>query len=334
MREGPLVGAGKVRMVADERPGRACYLDGGSKEVRPIVVLSSVIIDEITLPDGRRRADVLGGAGTHSAIGASAWWPSVAIVAGVGRDLNGLTRRQMTGLGIRTEGLLIRDEQTIRNRLVYRNDGERTETPVLGVEHFQKMQTGPDDVPHALLPAVGTYFFCDLRGDFWAAFHRRRRLLGTTLWELHGGAANASATPLVTQRLSAVDIFSLNLVEARALLGIEEPHAIVSRLLTFGAGIVVLRMGAFGALIGTSRHRLRTYPPACHVVDVTGAGNAFCGAFLAAWCKSGDLQWTARAATAAATQCVARYGPPQRIDHQALDALATATKVEDAGAPT
>ena len=73
--------------------------------------------------------------------------------------------------------------------------------------------------------------------------------------------------------------------------------------------------------------RLRLHPPASRVVDVTGAGNSFCGGFLAGWCHTHDLEWAARAAAAAAAQTIAAFGPPERIERETLDALAEATVI-------
>ncbi len=299
---------------------------------RPIVVLSNIIVDDIVMPDGSSRPGVLGGAATYAAVGAASWWPEVAIVAGIGRDLHELAGQQFARLGLSASGLLVRDARTIRSRLVYLAGGERTETPVFGLEHFQKMQTTPDDVPELLLPAAGTYFFRDLSPEFWHAFERRCASLGATLWEWHAGTATATpATPatLATLKsfLPAVDIFSLTLREAQDLLGTHEPQEMVDQLLIAGAHMIVLRMGAAGALIATRGSRLRVHPPASSVVDVTGAGNSFCGAFLAGWCDNHDLEWAARAAAAAAAQAIAAFGPPERIERERLDALARATVI-------
>ena len=297
---------------------------------RPIVVISNIIIDDIVLPDGARRASVLGGAATYSAIGAASWWPQVAIVAGVGGDLAELAGGRLARLGLRDEGLLVRDPQTIRNRLVYLASGERTETPTLGIEHFARMQTTPDDIPEALLPAAGTYIFRDDSPEFWRRFAPRRAQLGTTLWEWQAGGATPGAWLSIHAFLRTVDVFSLTLSEARDLLHTREPEDIASQLLDAGVNIVVLRMGAAGALIAARRGRLRLHPPASSVVDVTGAGNAFCGGFLAGWCSTQDLEQAARAAAAAAAQTMLDYGPPEKIDHESLRALADATTITHA----
>jgi sugar/nucleoside kinase (ribokinase family) len=316
-----------MTMVTHGLTGPLRFPNRVEKEPRPIVVLSSIIIDEITLPNGHRCSDIVGGAGMYSAAGAAAWWPSVAIVAGIGRDDSALISQHLVGLGLRTEGLLVRDEHTIRNQLRYRTSEERTETTVLGIEHFNRMQLTLSDVPDTLLPATGTYFFGDLRSEFWTSLRRMREQLGTTLWELNASVANAADAPRVKRHLREVDIFSLNLAEARRLLGIEDPLTVVSELLEAGTGLVALRMGASGALIGSRHLRVWMSPPPSRVVDVTGAGNTFCGALLASWCVSRDIEFSARAAAAAAAQCIANFGPPTRIDHESLETLASTSVI-------
>jgi sugar/nucleoside kinase (ribokinase family) len=217
---------------------------------RPIVVISNIIIDDIVLADGARRSSVLGGAATYSAIGAASWWPQVAIVAGVGRDLDELTGGRLARLGLRDAGLLVRDPHTIRNHLVYLANGERTETPALGVEHFARMQTTPDDVPEGLLPAAGTYFFRDDSPRFWQCYARRRAQLGTTLWEWQAGAATPSAWPSVRAHLPTVDMFSLTLSEARDLLDLQSIRASLLRYAFVVRERNVLQQG------GSTRERL------------------------------------------------------------------------------
>ncbi len=297
----------------------------------PLLVLSNIIIDDVVLPDGMSRPDMLGGAATYAAIGAAGYWPNVGIVAGVGGDFANLGGARLASLGIRAEGLLERDRFTIRNTLLYRADSERTETPRFGAVHFDRMQLTPDDIPEVLLPAAGTYVFRDLSTRFWEAFRRRRAQLGTALWELQASVATSKDWPLVRARLTDIDLFSLNLAEADGLLGTRAPERVVGELLNAGVKVVILRMGASGALIASSNEALRLRPPTSTVVDVTGAGNSFCGSFLAQWCATGSVESAARAAAAAAALCMSTFGPPARLDRAALDAWAAATPIERVG---
>jgi len=298
---------------------------------KSILVLSNVIVDEIMLPDGATRT-ALGGAATYAAVGAAGWWPSVSIVAGVGRDLEQFTAEQLPMLRPGAPGLLLRDEHTIRTRIEYLTDGERRETPLLGLEHFERMQISVEDVPESLLPAAGTYCFRDLSSPFWQALGRRSMQFGVILWELQGSAATAQGWPALQSLCPLIDIFSLNLPEARRLFGARAINQILSELLIAGADVIVLRMGADGAVLADRRTRLRLHPPPSSIIDVTGAGNSFCGAFLAAWCATHNLEQAGRAAAAAAAYCMSDFGPPKRLDTAALAEFAAATRIEHIGA--
>ena len=297
--------------------------------LRPLLILSNIIIDDVVLPDGAQRPGMLGGAATYAAVGAAGCWADVSIVAGVGSDFGMVVGDRLARLGLRREGLLERDRWTIRNTLVYREAAERSETPVFGAEHFQRMQVTAEDIPASLLPAAGCYVFRDVAEEFWEACARRRGELGAMLWELQASVASARYWPRVRELLGGVEVFSLNSAEAVGLLGTRDARAAVAEVLRAGARVVVLRMGAEGALLATAERTLRLYPPASSVVDVTGAGNSFCGGFLAKWCAGGgDLEAAGRAGAAAAALCMRGFGVPEQVDRKALEEWEGATRIE------
>jgi sugar/nucleoside kinase (ribokinase family) len=297
---------------------------------RAIIVLSQIIIDDIVLPDGQRIL-ALGGAGSYAATGILCCWPTISIVAGIGRDLARNAVALPSWLRLDDPGLQVRDEYTVRARLVYSEDGERQETPVLGLAHFAKMQSSPADIPACCLPAAGIYCFRDASNDFWNAIRQRREQLGIVLWELAGSAAKAQQWPAVRARLPDVDVFSINLREAQTMLNQHDPQQIVTQLLIGGAERVLLRLGADGALVGDRRVRLRVSPPPGPVVDVTGGGNCFSGTFLGACCAGWTIEEATRAASAAAARCVADFGPPAIIDPAQLHALSRAAPLRHVG---
>jgi len=298
--------------------------------IRPLIVLSNVIVDHITAPDGSTYS-ALGGAATYAACGAACWWPAVTTVAGIGRDLDELMAQAPPLCWFDRAHLVQRDEHTIRSRIEYHADGERLESPVLGFEHFERMQTTAADIPDEVLPAAATYCFKDLSEPFWDSLWARRARLGVLLWELQGSVATAKHWPALRHVLPRFDIFSLNLTEAQGLLGPLEPDEILDALLGTGVPITLLRMGAQGAMIADRTRRLRLTPPPSRVIDVTGAGNSFCGGFLGGWCATHDLEEAARAAAAAAAYVINVRGAPATIVPAELAALAAATGIEPVG---
>ena len=296
----------------------------------PLLVLSNVIIDDVWEADGKHRGLNLGGAAVWAAVGARFWWPAVGIVAGVGDDIEQVSGGLLRKHELLPDGEIKRTAHTIRSTLRYLPDGDRTETPNFGPEHFQSLQLVPADIPPSLRPAAATYIFRDLRPEFWDSYGEYRSQLGKTLWELQGDVAAATYWPAIKAQLSNVDIFSLNLAEAECLLGAgRSPQDLTSKLMDAGAGAVVLRMGARGAMVASGNGRLFVRPPNYKVVDVTGGGNAFCGGFLAGWAlRPGDLEHAARTAAASAALCIGQYGLPDPAVSNFAARLADACQVE------
>ena len=67
----------------------------------------------------------------------------------------------------------------------------------------------------------------------------------------------------------------------QTLTGLTDPQAMLDFYLRLGPKVVVLKMGEQGAYLATPQQRVHIPPRAVQVVDATGAGDAFCGSFLA-----------------------------------------------------
>jgi sugar/nucleoside kinase (ribokinase family) len=82
---------------------------------------------------------------------------------------------------------------------------------------------------------------------------------------------------------TGVDLILANVAEAAVLTGLDDPEAAALRLAAAG-GDVVVKLGAAGALWARAGAAVIHMParPA-HVVDTTGAGDAFAAGFLSAW---------------------------------------------------
>lgn len=104
------------------------------------------------------------------------------------------------------------------------------------------------------------------------------------------------------------EILFPNLDEGRVLSGLVEPEDVAGALLGWAA-VVVLKVGAAGLLVAT-REGERLWRPAvpAQVVDTTGAGDASCAGFLAAWLDGQPLSGCADLALAAAARAVTRLG--------------------------
>ena len=76
------------------------------------------------------------------------------------------------------------------------------------------------------------------------------------------------------------------------MYGVTDEVEIMRRLLADGAPIAALRMGERGSLVASAGEKRAWHIPAVEVaqiVDVTGAGNTYCGGFVVGWQRERDL---------------------------------------------
>ncbi|RMG65134.1 MAG: carbohydrate kinase family protein [Chloroflexi bacterium] len=121
--------------------------------------------------------------------------------------------------------------------------------------------------------------------------------------------------PYVEEMLAQVDIFLPSVQEAASLFH-EEPTRVNARpcakwFADRGPRVVVLKLGTDGALVHERNSGRFWHVPALpvRVVDVTGAGDAFCGGFMADFITHGDPVRAAIAGAVAASLAIQDYGP-------------------------
>lgn len=104
-----------------------------------------------------------------------------------------------------------------------------------------------------------------------------------------------------------VDLFLPNAEEARALTGRDDPEAALETLASHFP-LVVLKLGARGAMLSAYGTRLTMPAPLVPVVDTTGAGDAFNAGFLAAWLDREPLEACLGLAIATGSRAVGQLG--------------------------
>jgi 2-dehydro-3-deoxygluconokinase len=131
------------------------------------------------------------------------------------------------------------------------------------------------------------------------------------------------AAALIQQAIRQADIAFPGLEDAELLLGLSNPDAILDLCLAMGPRIVVLKMGSAGCIVATpeSRQAIPAFP--CRPVDATGAGDTFCGSFLAEIARGQRLDEAALYANCAAALATTGYGavPPIPTRAQVMEAL-------------
>ncbi len=116
------------------------------------------------------------------------------------------------------------------------------------------------------------------------------------------------ARALIHEAMSRCQIALPGLDDARLLTGLQDPDAIADFYLRLGVETVGLTLGPDGVLVATAARRERVAPIAVELLDATGAGDSFDGAFLAQWLHTADVFAAARYGNAAAALSVQGYG--------------------------
>jgi len=130
----------------------------------------------------------------------------------------------------------------------------------------------------------------------------------------------APAPDQISSVFFEADIIVANLDEISCLSGepVHDIHAAKmagSALLAHGARVVIVTLGRRGALALTPEQMHHIPPFSTKVVDITGVGDAFCGAFAAAYARDKDIYQATRFAAAAGALACGKFGAQPSMPH-------------------
>ena len=127
----------------------------------------------------------------------------------------------------------------------------------------------------------------------------------------------ARAAAVMHAAMAGTDYALPGIEDALTLTGLADPDAVLDFYLRLGPKVVVLKMGESGAYLATPEYRVRIPRHAVQVVDATGAGDAFCGSFLARILAGDSPERAARYANGAAALKCTGYGAVAPIPYAA-----------------
>lgn len=210
------------------------------------VVVSAVVTDEIHFPDGNVKI-APGGAGFYALCGLRLWSDQVVAVTGIGEDYEKLHGEWYRRNHISMEGFRIKDARSPYTIVEYFPDGERIETPALGLEHFRSLETTGEEVVPYLDSAEGMYIFRNLDPDFWNGFLKNKKDSSCKImWEIAADAAQKENLETVRDIAGQLHAFSINMTEAKSLFGTSDREQIIEELRSWGLELIFLRQGAKG----------------------------------------------------------------------------------------
>lgn len=315
-----------------------------------LIVCGSLTIDNVLTADGEARPPVCGGNVMYAALGARVWAPRVGAVARAGANypadgLDGLAARGID-LGGVTRGPALHGMNVAFR---YRADGSRERVfppavmarlPAAERTRFvdyttrgmaQRFATWLAFTPDAGDLPVG--WIAAARGVHLAAMPVERHLaIAGSLRRARPDLTITVDSPWYDERDLARDhhaaLFGLidALLPSEADLATfrpgEQPLETARALARGAACTIVVKQGAAGCTVlgrdGSIAAIVPRYP--VQVVDLTGAGDAFCGGFLAGLIAGRDLAGAAVAGTVAASFAIERVGTAGLYDLEPAEA--------------
>lgn len=287
-----------------------------------IAGVGAIFIDDIVLPDGRTYMGRLGGGVTHAMMGAALWGERPGIVALTGVGLPHDARKQLDRW-LDTRGLHELPIPQMRAWQIFEHDGTRRELYRVAEAKPFTTGAGPEHFPDEYRNCRALYLLQDFEGvTAW-----RRAFDGMLLWEplQQIMARDRRETLRRVLQMNAIDVVSPNLAEAQAVYGPLPSNELASALQQDGAKTVVLRMGRHGSLIvgqNGERWHVPAYPVQS-IIDQTGAGNTYCGAFLLGIAQGKSLPEAGAMGAVAASLCLEQAGvmdlshiAPMKRDHR------------------
>ena len=311
-----------------------------------IITAGGMRIDYLITQEGEARTGLVGGNALYSAVGAALWKERlngrVGLWARIGRNYPQEWPAELEALGLDTAGLVrIRGEQDHRTFYAYTPDGKREDTNPAA--HFARIgQPLPDslkgyihstpgqDNPHQYEPLA-------LRPEDWPSSYSAAsavhlapisirthmelppalRQRGVQLITIDPGERymRPDLIPSLRRFLPHIDAFLPSAQEVRSFFGKEVGLWEAAEILAgWGPPVVIIKYGAQGVLIYERENGRKTHLPALHsagdgrIVDITGAGDAFCGGFLAGLATTRDTIKAAEMGLISASLVLEGYG--------------------------
>ena len=276
-----------------------------------VVILGQLSIDDVVLPDGRTTMASCGGDATYAALSALLWTAPIGVVAPAGVDFPNAHLERLRELKLDLSGVTARPGPAIRYWVIYEADGRRRWLQRSPESAFVETAPTPNDVP-PMYRSSGAYHIAAMPLDaverMVAAIRDWAPDAILTL-DTHEDEV-AGFQDRIAALLPKVTVFIPSREEVASWFGWDDPARAIGELGGLGQRATVIKMGSDGSLVHDARTGRLTEVGLAPgpVVDVTGAGDAFCGSLVAGLALGDDLVRAATRGAAGASLALGDFG--------------------------
>lgn len=277
-----------------------------------VVTVGWLTRDDIVLTDHSCRPDVVGGGALYSAVGAQIWSRNVGIHSVTGRPFLDAVRAEIGARGIDTDGIEAIEGNGLQLWLLHESATDKQQVPKLTSSTADDMDRGRGPLPGAYARARGFHIAPQTPAGSIENARRLGRLSGAPVVTL-----DLLSDEFIDRRLYAnldfLDDVTAFLPSEAEVSRIWNPSdlSIWLRDVSSAHGCHMgVKLGGDGSLICNARdgaiHRVPAYP--ARVVDTTGAGDGYCGGFLAGLVAGRPLLECAAMGTVSASYIIEACG--------------------------
>lgn len=276
-----------------------------------LVTVGHLAIDRILSPKISTPEPMLGGPPTYVSLAARKLDAKVSVISKVGGDFPGEYVVWLKANGVDLAGLRqVRAGSTTRFLLKYGKGGRQLQLK------SRAPPISPEDVPGSLR-AKAVHVAPIANELSQSVIDKLRALTDTLSLDPQGFVRRFDGQGNVrlgrweeTGILRQVDVYKSSFSEIKAATGLTDLQLAVQKIHSYGPRIVVVTRGMKGSTLFFDEELYEI--PACKprvVKDLTGAGDAFIGGFLAEHVRGKDPAWCACVGSAASSFVVEDVGP-------------------------
>lgn len=275
----------------------------------PLYTIGNLTIDDIvSWPSGRTWMGQPGGNVLFSALGARIWLEEVGLLARLGNDYPHQMLPEIEARGIHL-GLFEVNVPTLHDWALYEADGSRQFVNHLNSGNNEETTINADEIASEYLSGKA-YHIAPVPTHQQAGLVTKLKRSGRLISLDPHENWIVDHEEILFAALKNVDIFLPSEVEAKRLYGANEPGAAARSLANAGPQVIVIKLGADGSLVYDVRLDQLTHVPIypAQVFDTTGAGDAYCGGFLAGYLLTKDPVTAAQYGTVSASYVIEAIG--------------------------
>ncbi len=276
-----------------------------------VVVAGNLSLDDTINPGGTVPL-APGGDALYAALGVAAWGLTPTILTLVGHDYPPEFRAGIDASGIDTSKIRAVSGPTVHYQVTNFEDGSR-EYRWISPE-TRLAATSPQVSDYAALKGAAWLHVAAMPVEAQEIAVRAARGAGVA-WSLDPHEEYVRGFEPRLQAMVEGAAFLPSELEARLLfpdlegLGpVDFAFTAAQRLDAWRPFLVAIKLGSLGSVVRWNGRNVHVPAPFVNVIDSTGAGDAWCGGFVAGWLATGDARVGAVCGTIAAGEIIGRVG--------------------------